>query len=317
MRFRQQMLLVIAGVLLTISTLLCAQWILSKRLLLATDQAYQQGLALSQSINTAREAQVNFQRQVQEWKNVLIRGQDSALKQKYWTAFQAREADMRRLLQDLHTQYETLGLRPQQQHIQELLRAHQTLGQQYRQALQPYPNIDAHAQQQIDQAVRGIDRATSKGVDTLVLALEQQVQQRFVQEANRVQEDTHTFFALMVGISIMLTLSLIGIFLWAIKGMLSKLGADPEHAVAATARIATGDLSERLQVHSPHSLIGALDMMQLRLRNIYLAIQAVSHDLKTRVIDLPIGHERDAVQQDIERLQVAINRIKLERQEHV
>lgn len=317
MRFRQQMLLVIAGVLLTISTLLCAQWILSKRLLLATDQAYQQGLALSQSINTAREAQVNFQRQVQEWKNVLIRGQDSALKQKYWSAFQAREADMRRLLQDLHTQYETLGLRPQQQHIQELLRAHQTLGQQYRQALQPYPSIDAHAQQQIDQAVRGIDRATSKGVDTLVLALEQQVQQRFVHEANRVQEDTHTFFALMVGISIMLTLSLIGIFLWAIKGMLSKLGADPEHAVAATARIATGDLSERLQVHSPHSLIGALDMMQLRLRNIYLAIQAVSHDLKTRVIDLPIGHERDAVQQDIERLQVAINRIKLERQEHV
>lgn len=317
MRFRQQMLLVIAGVLLTISTLLCAQWILSKRLLLATDQAYQQGLALSQSINTAREAQVNFQRQVQEWKNVLIRGQDSALKQKYWTAFQAREADMRRLLQDLHTQYETLGLRPQQQHIQELLRAHQTLGQQYRQALQPYPNIDAHAQQQIDQAVRGIDRATSKGVDTLVLELEQQVQQRFVQEANRVQDQTHTFFALMVGISIMLTLSLIGIFLWAIKGMLSKLGADPEQAVAATARIATGDLSERLQVHSPHSLIGALDMMQLRLRNIYLAIQAVSHDLKTRVIDLPIGHERDAVQQDIERLQVAINRIKLERQESV
>lgn len=316
MRFRQQMLLVIAGVLLTISTLLCAQWILSKRLLLATDQAYQQGLALSQSINTAREAQVNFQRQVQEWKNVLIRGQDSALKQKYWSAFQAREADMRRLLQDLHTQCETLGLRSQQQHIQELLRAHQTLGQQYRQALQPYPSIDAHAQQQIDQAVRGIDRATSKGVDTLVLALEQQVQQRFVHEANRVQEDTHTFFALMVGISIMLTLSLIGIFLWAIKGMLSKLGADPEHAVAATARIATGDLSERLQVHSPHSLIGALDMMQLRLRNISLAIQAVSNDLKARVVYLPIGHEREAVQQDIERLQVAINRIKLERQEH-
>jgi uncharacterized protein YpbB len=87
--------------------------------------------------------------------------------------------------------------------------------------------------------------------------------------------------------------------------------------VAATARIATGDLTERLSVDSPHSLIGALDMMQLRLRNIYLAIQAVSNDLKARVVYLPMGHEREAVQQDIERLQVAINRIKLERQERV
>jgi hypothetical protein len=58
-------------------------------------------------------------------------------------------------------------------------------------------------------------------------------------------------------------------------------------------------------------------MMQLRLRNIYLAIQAVSQDLKTRVVSLPMGHEREAVQQDIERLQVAINRIKLERQERM
>lgn len=317
MRFRQQMLLVVAGVLLTIGTLLGAQWVLSKQLLLATDQAYQQGVQLSQSINTAREAQINFQRQVQEWKNILIRGQDAELKHKYWTAFAAREADMDRLLNDLHGQFDQLGLHAEQPKIKALLQAHHALGQQYRQALAPYTVIDAQAQQQIDQSVRGIDRATSKGIDNLVLELEQLVKQRFVHDAQRVHTDTHAFFWVMVSISVLLTLGLIGVFLWAIKGMLSKLGADPEHAVAATARIATGDLTERLSVESPHSLIGALDMMQLRLRNIYLAIQAVSNDLKARVVYLPMGHEREAVQQDIERLQVAINRIKLERQEGV
>lgn len=317
MRFRQHMLLVIAGVLLTVSTLLCAQWMLSKRLLLATDQAYHQGLTLSASINTAREAQINFQRQVQEWRNVLIRGQDPALKHKYWSAFQARESDMDRLLLALDQQFAQLGLQQQQDHIKALLRAHQLLGQQYRQALQPYPTIDAIAQQQIDHAVKGIDRPTSKGIDDLVLTLEQQVQQRFIREAQQVKQETSTFFWLMVCLSTLLTLALIFTFLWAIKRMLNILGADPEQAVAATARIATGDLTERLHVDNTHSLIGALDMMQLRLRNIYLAIQAVSQDLKTRVVSLPMGHEREAVQQDIERLQVAINRIKLERQERM
>ncbi len=42
----------------------------------------------------ADEANLNFKIQVQEWKNVLLRGADSSAMDKYWGAFQKQEAEV-------------------------------------------------------------------------------------------------------------------------------------------------------------------------------------------------------------------------------
>ena len=49
--------------------------------------AMARSVALSQSIDTARSAQVEFKIQVQEWKNILVRGNDPAQLDKYSKAF--------------------------------------------------------------------------------------------------------------------------------------------------------------------------------------------------------------------------------------
>ena len=45
----------------------------------------------------AAAMQAHFKTQVQEWKNVLLRGSDSALHAKHWKAFQAEEAEVQTL----------------------------------------------------------------------------------------------------------------------------------------------------------------------------------------------------------------------------
>src|SRR3954465_9108777 len=52
-----------------------------------SEQALRRSLAISQAIDTARGAQVEFKIQVQEWKNILIRGNDPALLERYTQAF--------------------------------------------------------------------------------------------------------------------------------------------------------------------------------------------------------------------------------------
>src|SRR5262245_34077123 len=46
----------------------------------------------TQQINRARSAQVHFKTQVQEWKNVLLRGKNPELYTKHLTGFQNEEA---------------------------------------------------------------------------------------------------------------------------------------------------------------------------------------------------------------------------------
>ncbi len=47
------------------------------------------------------EANLQFKIQVQEWKNVLLRGREPAELDKYWQQFQAREQQVQQLLGQL------------------------------------------------------------------------------------------------------------------------------------------------------------------------------------------------------------------------
>jgi methyl-accepting chemotaxis protein len=188
------------------------------------------------------------------------------------------------------------------------------LGQRYRDALQKYPTIDAAAQQAIDVSVRGMDRPTSAGIDALVQNLQGKVKQRFADESAAAHSHMRNNLLLVGGIAAGLMALLLGAALAMARSVFNSLGAEPEHAVRATARIAGGDLTERLNAKTPKSLIGALEMMQSRLRNISLAIREVAFDIESRTTAMPQGPARELLVDDVDRLRAAIDRLQIDRQ---
>lgn len=314
MRFKSRIFTLVLGFFLLILLLLGVGWAVKSILLDETDAAYKQGVTLSEAIDKGRSAQVNFQRQVQEWKNVLIRGADQRLYNKYWAGFEKREELMDAELTELEAMLQRIGgMDAEISLIKEIKQTHAGLGEKYRTALSKHYQMGYAAQQAIDVEVRGIDRATSKNMDALVARLHKRAIERFAADAAVTRDTVQRNYLVGAAIALLVTF-LLGFFaLWVARKVVDALGADPEDAVLATARIASGDLTERLKAKDPASLLGSLEMMQSRLRNISLAIREVAFDIEARVQDMPASAGRDLLSGDVDRLRRAIGRLKINR----
>ena len=107
---------------------------------------------------------LNFKTQVQEWKNVLLRGSDKAQLDKYWGQFEAQE----RKVQDLLGQLSELANtdRALKSKVDALRSEHQTLGANYRKGRDAFVAAGGDAAVG-DKAVSGIDRNTAQQMEAL------------------------------------------------------------------------------------------------------------------------------------------------------
>ncbi|MFD2644914.1 methyl-accepting chemotaxis protein [Pseudomonas japonica] len=159
---RLQILALLAGSLLAM--LLIA--LVCFRLLSASVDGYSQLLSgplrASQQID---EANLQFKIQVQEWKNVLLRGKQPADLDKYWQQFQAQE----RLVQDILGQLvrENGGDAQLRASLGRLQESHRQLGEAYARGREAFlaAGSDPTAG---DLAVKGVDRAASEQMSALV-----------------------------------------------------------------------------------------------------------------------------------------------------
>ncbi|HEY1544505.1 MAG TPA: HAMP domain-containing methyl-accepting chemotaxis protein [Xanthobacteraceae bacterium] len=99
--------------------------------------------------------EADFKKQVQEWKDTLLRGKKPDLLEKYWGNFQAREADVRREAEGLSRSIPDADTA---QLVVQFLAAHRSMGEAYRRGLQQFKEHDFDSAVG-DKAVAGIDRA--------------------------------------------------------------------------------------------------------------------------------------------------------------
>lgn len=202
----------------------------------------EQGARFTKALNNSREMQVAFQRQVQEWKNILIRGNQKEAYQKHWKGFEEREAEMRGALSRLEPELAALGLETDA--VRKLKSEHEILGSRYRQALSGWDGANELMGKEVDKKVAGMDRPTSQAMSELADSLEKKSDVFFSANALSAQEakkELSESLALAGFIALALTLSFSA---WVNGQLRKRLGAAPESLAQSMRELAAGNLSE-------------------------------------------------------------------------
>lgn len=163
---RSKMLLLFVASVLLLASLGGASFLLQRTLVGEIDTSVATGKASTNMVATARSAHVNFQRQVQEWKNVLIRGNDPELYAKHSKAFRERAADVQKELATAKQQMAAQGMSTTL--ITTLQKDHADMLDKYLAALATFNAAIPETGKQVDVQVRGVDRATSGNFDKLI-----------------------------------------------------------------------------------------------------------------------------------------------------
>ncbi len=111
--------------------------------------------AISMARDAARNAQSAFHVQVQEWKNILLRGQDAALRARHEQAFAERSAAV-------GTALGNLGARAEQ-----ALQRHAAVNRSYAEVLASAPLATGDDARAADARLRGVDRELQTMLDRL------------------------------------------------------------------------------------------------------------------------------------------------------
>ncbi len=110
-----------------------------------------------------RDAQVDFKTQVQEWKNILLRGHDPVQFERFLRAFMARNEDIQRDLARLIELARAAGLPVAQ--IIDLRERHQELVGSYKDGLSRFRADDPMSVRLVDELLRGLDRTLNTRFD--------------------------------------------------------------------------------------------------------------------------------------------------------
>jgi methyl-accepting chemotaxis protein len=147
-----------------VAGLILATYLLHRAALMNEESStFMQGQILQ--MNTGRLLQVSFKRQVQSWKDLLLRGHDPENLQKCREEFFKYDADVKNYGSDLQTKLvskDTLDL------LRKFLDAHQELGSDYRSALSAFEASHGKDFKAADQAVKGKDRGPTDFLDALM-----------------------------------------------------------------------------------------------------------------------------------------------------
>ena len=223
-----------------------------------------------------------FKVQIQEWKNVLLRGQDPAQRERYWSAFQKQEALVQQSAGQLAARVDQADARAL---LEQFSQTHQRMGQAYRQGLKAFEQADFNASAG-DKAVTGIDREPARLLDQATALIRQASEQSAEAAASHARASTGISLSVM---GLVCLLSALGA-LWFSRSVTRPLG----RAVEVTRAVADGDL--RLTLSSSGrdevaELLQAMADMQSRLSQVVSSVRKGAEGVAHASAEIAAGNQ--------------------------
>lgn len=231
----------------------------------------------SEIMANVRNARNSFKTQVQEWKDILIRGNDPKMYDKYWVQFGVEEKKTQDALLHAIELARAEGLSSAE--LESLLKIHQELGTKYRAALATFNQKDPGTGKLVDAQVKGMDRPMAAGMDKIANDATQRYSASVAAQLMRTDVAYESVRTLLIVITLLGIIASAGISLWILRGLLHRLGGEPEYAVGIARTIAVGNLN--VQIHTlgddQNSLLAAMKSMQNNLADM---IRKVNHNVQ-------------------------------------
>lgn len=214
-----------------------------------------------------RVIQVNFKKQVQAWKDILLRGRDDAAFAKYEKEFHAQSRQVEEAAEKLSGEVNDEQARGA---LQEFAGQHRVLDQTYEAALVLYKaNRESSA---ADASLKGKDRKPTDLLDSAADRLTGLAEQAPAIEQARIAREQWAM-------TVVLVLLWSALAAWSIV-FARSLGVRMNSGVAFVQKIAGGDLtataSEQGRSDELGLLIAAIEQMRDQLREILSEIQTVT-----------------------------------------
>ncbi|WP_232514962.1 methyl-accepting chemotaxis protein [Chromobacterium violaceum] len=220
-------------------------------------------------INHAMQlANLHFKVQVQDWKDVLLRGNNPADYQRYLAAFEAESAIVEQTLTQASGALRDGG--ESSAAIDAVRDEHRRLNARYRAALASFRQDDLLAGQAVDKLVRGMDR----DMTDRLLRQSAGVQEGFertlaeqIAEADKGYRHTRDLFAAISAVSL---LALAGAIAQIGRGLFRQVGGEPAMVAEVAHRVASGDLTVKLEPRGgdDRSVLAAMQHMVNRLTGV-------------------------------------------------
>jgi methyl-accepting chemotaxis protein len=258
----------------------------------------QRSVDLTEAVDTARSAQVEFKIQVQEWKNILIRGHDPAQLEKYTAAFvkssQATNAELKKLT-GLFSK-----LKLETKLDDEAIKMHEDLGKNYLVALKQFDSVNPDSYKIVDKAVAGMDRPPTKKIDEIVEFIDTQSKKNATEAAAAAEATAQSATLTLLVVLVITTVVGAAIVWWIVQGITRPL----DQAIDIAKTVAAGDLSRDVEVKTTDEvgeLLGALKQMSGNLSDIVSRVRvgtetiaSASSEVATGSMDLSTRTEQQA-----------------------
>ncbi len=140
------------------------------------------------AVDTARQAQVHFKEQMQEWMNILLRGNDPAQFEKYLKAFDEKGEQVQAELHLVKATIELTGAKIDT--LDELLQSHAQLMAQYHQVLKSFDAKRKDNVHLIDAQLKGMERKPTELMEGIIHGVQEQTQGLMADTFEHLDQDT-------------------------------------------------------------------------------------------------------------------------------